>query len=245
MKHLPHKIATDPSYQILLLEEAIALLEIELQQASQALNNFEYKISVQLHDQILRIRDLTLLYKRQQENKKAWRLQQKKKGKNYLEPIGLKIIKPIIKDVREQHSDDQQELKRLYKDALVHVHPDKFGLEDEKLNGKATALTVQLIDIYKSSDLNELRDFHKHIINGNAISHVPYKPETIVDPAAMLDYLLKTKEGLMQRLQDIKATEFYQVLTTYPDPFTFIKEIRILFDQRIVQLEKRMKSKWQ
>lgn len=233
------------SHQIRLLEQEIAALETALQQTEHALNIFERQISVQLSSQIDRIRELTALYKKQQDNKKAWRLQQKKKGKNYREPVGLVKLKRKITGDDPLDPEDRQELRRLYKEAIMQVHPDKFSRESDLLSEKATALTVQLIDIYKGGNLDDLKDFHEHIISGNALSHVPFAPETVADPAALLVYLLKKRDEMIQMLEELKASAFHRVLTTYVDPFTFIDELRLLFEQRIVQLEKRMKSKWQ
>lgn len=228
-----------------MLEQEIAALETALQQTERTLNAFESQIRFQLGSQIDRIRALTVIYKKQQDNKKAWRLQQKKKGKNYREPVGLlKINRQIaVDDLLDM--EDQQELKRLYKDAITKVHPDKFSQESDLLNEKATALTAQLIDIYKGGNLEALKDFHEHIISGNALSHVPFEPQTVANPDALLVYLRKKRDEMSQLLEALKACEFNRVLTTYADPLTYIDELRLVFEQRIVQLEKRMKTRWQ
>lgn len=242
MSHPAHKPAPQADKQISNLENEIAALEKELQKVEQELNVFTTQIRSHLHLQITRVKELTELYKKQKAAKKAKRLEQKKRGKNYREPSGLNTINTEKKDVSKTSLDEQQELKRLYKEAILHVHPDKFANEDEAKNEKATALTAQLNSIYDSGDLDELKGFHLHIISGNAMSHFPYQAQTTTDPKALLIYLRKKKEELAQVLQETKDSELYKVLTSYPDTRTFIDEVRLYYEQRISKLEKRTRK---
>ena len=43
---------------------------------------------------------------------------------------------------------NQQDLKRLYKEAIVQVHPDKFVNEDEVLADGTHELKLQLNEVY-------------------------------------------------------------------------------------------------
>lgn len=241
-----YPVPTSDSFaeQIRLLEAELKILEDELQEVEQSLNYFESQIRLSLNTEILRIRELTELIKKQQEAKKAKRQEQKKKGKNYREPKGLKIIRDAARQPYLSMPDNSRELKRLYKEALIQVHPDKFPAASPEQSDRATAVTIQLIDIYQSGNLNELKDFHEHIISGNALSHVPYQPSALPDPRAMLIFLQKKKEELTQKLHANKESRFYQVLTTYADPLRFTEELRIYFAARIIRLEKRIKGKW-
>ncbi|SMO77683.1 hypothetical protein [Solitalea koreensis] len=226
---------------LLSLEKEIAALEKELGQLEAALNGFESRIRVELQSQILRIRQLTFLYKQQKAAKKAKRTEQKKKGKNYKEPKG--IVKLAKKEQNPKLSiGDKQELKRLYKEAIVHVHPDKFPGYNEEQTLRATNLTTELNALYKRGDLEELNSFHEHIISGNAMSHQSFQVESIVDKDAMLSFLLKKKNSLQQSLAETMQSELYKVFTSDKDLTAFIDELRSQFEQRIVQLEKRTKK---
>lgn len=223
------------------LENEISELENELQEAEVRINAFEFKIRSQLHAQIRRVQELTALYKKQKQGKKAKRLEQKKKGKRYKEPRGIKKVNEI-KSEAVLSVNEQQELKRLYKEAIVHVHPDKFINENEEKNQRATDLTVQLNSLYKSGNLEELNQFHEHIISGNAMSHVAFEPASIKDTVALLAFLQKKKNELADSLKETKASYTYVVLDTYNEPMDFIGELKIQFEQRIIQLERRTRS---
>jgi hypothetical protein len=243
MPHSLYKPEPKPDEQVVALEREIALLEKELAKAEGELNAFTAQIRNSLHFQIGRIRELTSLYKKQKLEKKAKRLEQKKKGKNYREPEGLLKSQTVPFEGQKPGPEKQEELKRLYKEAIRQVHPDKFVNEEEHKSGKATELTIKLNDIYQSGDLEELKGFHEHILSGNAMSHVPYQPETISDVNALLAFLQKQKSDLAEALTETKRSELFHILKTYENPLTFIPELRLQFEQKITQLEKRTRTK--
>lgn len=242
MSLVPAKITHQQHETILTLEKEISLLEEELQDIEQVLNEFESKIRLSLQQQILRLRELNSLYKAQKAAKKARRLAQKKKGKNYKEPKGVIRTPQPSATGPALTKPDQQELKRLYKEAIVLVHPDKFVLEDDSINARATDLTTQLNALYKSGKLEELSDFHEHIISGNAMSHINNQPASIADPAALLIHLKKKKAQLNMLMAEYKQSQTYTILYTYEDPYSFISELRLQFEERILVMEKRTRK---
>lgn len=230
---------------ILTLEKEIESLESELWQLEEIINRFEGQIRLQLHQQIGRLRELNVLYKAHKAAKKAKRLEQKKRGKNYKEPAGLiNTSFTTAGPVLDQH--DQLKLKQLYKEAIVLVHPDKFMQADASMLERATQVTVALNVLYKSGKLAELYEFHEHIISGNAITYhklVPAgKPSGIADPAAMLAHLKKRKSNVSSQLSKYKKSHIYNVLQTYKDPCSFIEELRLQFKERIRLMEKRTRK---
>jgi hypothetical protein len=142
------------------LEEQIVIIGSEI-------SSFETTIRLKLNDLISRLVSLNGKMKEKQQLKKAKRLEQKKRGKNYKEPLQListKGNKPIIS---ENGNQEKQEFKRLYKEAIVQVHPDKIdhgGQQDEIL--RAHELTTQLNGIYKNGDLEQLLTFYQNNILG-------------------------------------------------------------------------------
>lgn len=225
------------------LQKEIAELEANLEKVSRELGAFEAKIHARLDKQIARIRELFELYKKQKREKKAKRLEQKKRGKNYKEP------KQVVHHSEPEGSrlalslDEQRELKRLYKEAVVQVHPDKFiqAGEHDKIQ-RANAVTAQLNGIYKRGDLEELINFYQYIISGNAVFETTVSLEPVVDPRVRLETLKRKKEALLEQLQHLRSSYTYTVLTSYENPLSFIDELEIQFQERILKLEKRTKK---
>ncbi|AYB30067.1 hypothetical protein [Chryseolinea soli] len=223
------------------IEGEIAALEAELGGLEARINAFETRVRVALQPQIARLKELTALYKRLKNEKKEKRREQKKKGKNYKEPQGLKKTGPA-KKLSPADEREEEELKRLYKEAVVRIHPDKFVNGDPELSERATTMTAQLNFLYDAGDLQELSALHQHILSGNAMSHVPYKPQTLVDPNAMVTYLRKKRDEMVQALEALKASEWYGIINAHPEPTTFIDTLRPQFEERIQVLTKRTRK---
>lgn len=236
---LPDKNPPFDPDTILFLEKEIAALEAELIALETEINIFQARIRSALSPQIQRILELTILYKNQKSAKKLKRLEQKMRGKNYKEPLGLKMNDASFTVPNFVSADDQQELKRLYKEAIVQIHPDKFADANEELNERATAVTSQLIEVYKSGDLEELNRLHEHIISGNALTYIPDQPETVNDPQAMMLFLQDKKRKLQKLLPEIQTSAIYGLWLNRKDIPALIAELKTGFAERILILEKR------
>ncbi|RYE32462.1 MAG: hypothetical protein EOP42_09415 [Sphingobacteriaceae bacterium] len=238
---LPDQNKAAEQQKIFLLEKEIALLETELLMLENSINTFQHKIQVILSRQIRRIQELTAVYKNQKQAKKQKRLEQKKRGKNYQEPEGLQIINTSFIGKNFISSDKQQQMKRLYKEAVVKVHPDKLVNADENLNKKATDITIQLNELYKNGDFEELSRLHEHIINGNALHYKAEQPETISNLPALMLFLQHKKRKLEMLLQEIKTSGIYELWLSNRDFKVLTDELKLQFEARISVLEKRTK----
>jgi hypothetical protein len=231
----------DKKDPIPLLQQEIRQLESLRETLKNELRSFEHVIHSQLDRAIARMSELNDLYKAQKNAKKAKRLEQKKRGKNYQEPTGLITNKSSGGKEAELELSDKEELRRLYKEAVVQVHPDKIahGGEEGKIQD-ATALTAQLNGIYKRGDLEELIYFYQNVILGNLSTGSTPHPKA--DSKQRISSLIKKKEVLETEVAQLQKSFIYQVLKTYKDPLTFIDELRIQFQERIKQLERRTRQ---
>ena len=98
--HLPSELAT----QIQLLQAEINSLQMEINGIIQKISAFENLLRAEIEDELIEEQELSLLYKEQKKAKKAKRLAQKKRGKNY-DQAGILITdqsKPVPeKNLRE------------------------------------------------------------------------------------------------------------------------------------------------
>ncbi len=229
----------NPAPEQLLLKAQIAALQEELQLIEQKTNAFETQLRTSLADELIEEQELRIIYKKLQQAKKKKRLEQKKRGKNYKEPIG---IKPIIKAKEStSNQEDHNEKKRLYREAMLYVHPDKFSMNEEKMD-LATEVTSKLIDIYRVGNLQELKLYHAHIFSGNALNQVfDVYPEGTIK-IAQDSYLKKEKEQLEELLLRAKNRHTYKVLTQYSDPLLFVEELKVYYADKIMKLRKRTRK---
>ena len=236
---LPDKNSAAEQQTILLLEKEIVLLETELLTLENSVNVFQAQLQAALSVQIRRIQELTVIYKNQKQAKKQKRLEQKKRGKNYKEPLGLKLNNASFIGINLVSEEEQQELKRLYKEAIVQIHPDKLVNADEELNQRATDITAELNGFYKNGNLEELNRLHEQIISGNALFYKPDQPETITDLPNIIQFLKDKKHKLESLMLEIKASGIYKLWLSRKDIAVLTEELKLQFNERILILEKR------
>jgi len=225
------------------LQKEIATLEAELEKVRNDLGTFENIIHRRLDNEIRRLKELSDLYKKQKRDKKLKRLEQKQRGKNYVAPSQLQNLHQTSTESSDASPEERKELRRLYKEAVVQVHPDKinYGGESDKIS-QATALTAQLNGIYQRGDLEELINFYENVILGNPISEIEFSNISQVDEKLRIMHLSRKKETLSKQLHDLKSSYTYGILTTYIDPLTFIDELYVQLHERIKLMEKRTKK---
>ena len=163
---------------------------------------------------------------------------QKRKGKNYKEPIG--IVPVSKKEVAEK--TNQKEKKRLYKEAMLYVHPDKFSMQENEQQ-KALETTTKLIEIYQNGSLEELEAFHAHIFGGNTTMNFSKDISLVKKTTSNATYLKNEVERLEKQLTNLLDSYTYKVLTTYENPMSFVEELKAYYDDRIFKLRKRTRTK--
>ncbi|MCE7992490.1 MAG: hypothetical protein HEP71_10930 [Roseivirga sp.] len=230
---------SDNQDKVLILKAQIKGLQEELRAVEQKTVTFENILRTELGSMLIEVQELTVLYKQQKQAKKTKRQEQKKRGKNYKAPVGLKSISQQP-EIQSQKVEDK-EMKRLYREAMLHVHPDKFSMQEEKMD-LATEVTTRLIDIYQSGDLKALASYHRYIFSGNALEGVEHETVSGDMLGPKDDYLEKEIERLEQELADAKKQQTYKVLTEYDDPLTFLEELRVYYRDRIAKLRRRTRT---
>jgi hypothetical protein len=224
------------------LEQEISSFEEDLKIAESNIRTIRSQIQSRYHNEISRINELYSLYKKQKQLKKEKRLEQKKRGKNYKEPIGLKKSSKEKAAGSINTSSESDELKKLYREAVLQVHPDKFANHPEQMSKRSLELTIQLIDFYQSGDIEKLKHMHRHIMSGNALAGHQEDTANVPDPTAMKEYLIQKRDTLVNELKEVKGSYFYQVFTTNNNVSAFIDNMAVQFYLRIKQLERRTRS---
>lgn len=218
------------------LREKIESLTKELESVYNTLREFELKIRSHILEEIIEEQELTALYKKIKRDKKLHRLEQKKKGKNYKEISGIKKVN--INSEKSPNAQELAEKKKLYREAMFHVHPDKFSLDSENLD-RSTEITQKLIEIYQTGSLQELQYFHAHIFSGNALIPVHENSQIQLKKD---HYLKKEIEKLEAKIQEAKNRHLYKVITEYENPLTFIDELKEYYNDRLMKLRKRTRK---
>lgn len=224
------------------LKQEIASFEEELRITESTIRSIKSQIQSRYYNEIVRINDLYTLFKKQKKLKKEKRLDQKKRGKNFKEPKVLKLNTKGKSQVSKSTSSDSHELKNLYREAVLQIHPDKFANHPDQMSKRSLELTIQLIDFYQNGDFKKVKQMHRHIMSGNAMSGHQEDTSKVPDPAALKEYLVHKRDTLFHELKDIKGSYFYQVFSTNNNLPGFIDSMAPQFFLRIKQLKRRTRS---
>lgn len=218
------------------LQAEIDALQRELNEVERKVFAFESILRSELANELVEVQELTVLYKKQKLAKKEKRIAQKQRGKNYTSPTSLK---PLTKVIKVHVSEvDEKERKRLYREAMLYVHPDKFNM-DEGQADLATEVTTKLIDIYQTGDLKALQDYHAHIFSGNTLVNIAEHKGVKIEQRSKSEFLKTEKEKIEKLIEQVKKKYTYSVLMDYPEPMTFLEELKLYYSDRIIKLRKR------
>ena len=220
------------------LQEQIQIRQEQLEEIQKEIRTFEALLYTHIGDLIVEEQELFILYKQIKKAKKTKRLAQKKRGKNYKETKGLQIIREKKKNVIP--SEQQQEKKRLYREALLYIHPDKFSM-NEKETDIATEMTSRLIEIYKTESLETLQAYHAHIFKGNTDLNLDLAASK-VKVFRKDNYLQEEKERIEKTINLAKNHHLYKVIKEYKDPMDFMVELKAYYEDRILKLKKRTRK---
>lgn len=231
-------IISDASARCESLKFDIRLREAELASILQRIATIETLLRSHLINEIIEEQELSVLYKQKQRTKKESRLEQKRRGKNYKEPTLPKRLQSL--QPASSH-DDTALRKRLYREAMVQVHPDKYANHADTVN-IASEVTVRLIDLYRNGTLSELQDYYSYIMSGTAL--VPHKlkisdDHETHDPEA---YLKSEISRIDKMIAETKERHLYKVLEQYPDPMVYLSELKLFYQDRIAKLRKRTRK---
>jgi hypothetical protein len=230
------------------LPEITNLDTIDLQLLLEKLQNEYAKIEQEVHtlrtllyshvgDEIVEVQELTVLYKELKSAKKQQRLKQKQRGKNYVAPKGLQIVS---KPSKVENISDSIEKKRLYREAMLHVHPDTFSMQPEQTE-LATEVTTKLIQVYKEGDLKALQAYHAHIFSDASLTQLTANASVTIH-ASGTSHISSEINALKIQIDELKNSSLYKILTEYENPYTFVDELKVYYKDRLVKLRKRTRK---
>ncbi len=105
--------------------------------------------------------------------------------------------KIITTQEKNLSDDDKVLIKKLYKELMMKFHPDRYWFDSE-LQKRATALTQEINEAYRNSDLAKLRSLQEQYKNG----FDDYESKSLVQ--IPLQDLISCKERLENMILDIE-----------------------------------------
>jgi hypothetical protein len=137
----------------------------------------------------------------------------------------------------ELSSDQQKELKRLYREAIQLCHPDKVGEQDKE---DAHRAFVELNEAYQSNNMGRVASILERLR-----AHAPFSdPADTVDDKTILqkdiDRLLERINALAAEITTLKASETYRTLSPLSDWEQYFEARKEKLSAQIEEMEREL-----
>ena len=134
-------------------------------------------------------------------------------------------------------ADQQQELKRLYREAVMRCHPDRVTEADQ---AAAQTIFVQVQRAYQQSDLDTLNRLHRHLTEGQPFPD-PAQVWTEQDQVrGRISRLRLEVERRLAEIRALRASETYQTLAAQLDWAGYFATVRQRLEQECAALRQKI-----
>ena len=120
------------------------------------------------------------------------------------------------KTIPQLTKEEKQDLTKMYREASMQCHPDKFANEPPKKQKQAEELFKELAEAYSMNDTERVKTIRDNLRKGILTTdpnNAPNKKELL---KARLAALQNNSTTALQKIQEIKQTETYTTATANP-----------------------------
>ena len=212
------------------MEHEINAFENEKFDIEKTINAFNHRHTLELGGLILEILNLKKTLFKDQKEKFKEAEEDFNNYNNYYK-------NEIHKEVFEITIEEKKELKKIYKNASILCHPDKFINEPIEIQQQAEELFKELNDANSKNDIKRvteiLENLKKGILQPNTIGKIS-------DKERLKDTLIQLKNKLTQlekNLKDLKESETYQSIININDWDNYFEQNRELLQKELNDLK--------
>jgi hypothetical protein len=229
---------TDPEIaalklEIKILENQLVSFDNEKSELERVLSEFQRRHTMELGETILEILKIRkILFKEDQDKFE----EAEQDEKDYKEQFDQEKEKEIF----ELSEEDNAELKKKYRKAMLLCHPDKFANESLEIQKEAEAISKELIEAKDKKDLNRvseiLENLQKGILNTS-------KGDMITDKERLRASVnrLRTKiRDLENIIFGYKQSEEYTTISQIQDWDEYFQQLKVRLSNELEALKHEM-----
>jgi hypothetical protein len=243
---LPADVSYIQKMEILLLQNECSWLEAEIYEIETAFKSITDYMHLHVGELILEKLKLEMLL----EEKKADRF----KKKMYYESLNLK--KETYEHFKRMSMNDQariaeidqelkvnksEEIKKIYREIVKRIHPDKF-VHDNALYQKANKLMTRVNQAYENNNLDELSEILSLIENGTFadedIFKAYYAPPEL---DKMLHFWKSRQNELLEKLTRLKNQDYFAIFNKQMSLDELLVELKLKLESDIETLNENLK----
>ncbi|MBB3837654.1 hypothetical protein FHS57_001651 [Runella defluvii] len=207
-------------WEIKYLEIEIVTLENEKGTLEKYISDFVHKYNTAFGSLILEI--LKLKKEKLKNIGRNIRSEEYEKAEERFNNFKSEYAEIIQEQRAELSNEDQEELKKAYRKAVVLCHPDKFT--EEEMKRKAHRIFVELSNAYKKNELSRVLEILHKLENGIYDIDEKDKRSTKKQLQERLDYLKQRRSKLFNDIIIIKNDKSYRDIKAYQSNTAFFEE---------------------
>lgn len=245
------KITTNPQQELInkthnwrlaiqLLEAEIGYLQQQKSDYESVIEQYYYQLKSTLGDLLLRHLSLKTEWAKR-EAELTVKNQDKQRYEGYradYERVNAQLLQ--AEEVVELDKDTEKKLKKMYREAIVLGHPDKF-MNDPVKQQKAQAIATELIAAYQRRDLAKVTEIWKLLKEGTAFGIDWSDTKSGDDWQKIYARLLLQRDDLLHEIALLEADEIMVVYRQMGNFEKHFSDLRIRLQQDIKNLEKQLK----
>lgn len=219
--------------EIEILETRLISLENEKTDMERILNDYQRRHTLELGEIILQILRLRKLKYRDDQQKFD---EAEQDEQEYKEQFDIEKGKEVFILTPEQEA----ELKKKFRKAVILCHPDKFANASQAVQQDAEAISKELIEANDKKDLNRVAEILANLEKGILkLQHSSSMTDKIKLQATITR--LKTKCSNLERsIQHIKQSKDYQRIINIGDWDSYFKEVKERLQQELNTLQQEV-----
>jgi hypothetical protein len=139
----------------------------------------------------------------------------------------------------ELDKDVAADMKRMYREAIFSIHPDKY-YDDPERYARATELTQQLIDAFKSSNYQRVKEIWERVKSGWIFDTDILKSDSW---EMLTEYLQRQRDKyslLLIRLNSLLSNEILLAVETYPEFQDYVEICKLQLMNNINHIKKEI-----
>lgn len=197
--------------QIRQIETEISELEAEKTDLEGIINRFTVKIQQRLGHLILKRIELeTELAKiRAELTKRRSDFEKYEHKKEDFEATFNTQEKNKDKKIPELSEDDQLSIKKMHRETVMIIHPDRF-FDQPEMEAKANEITAKLNEAYKNNDIETVRQIWQSVKDGTVFGTDVSQIEDITRLEEILEKMKLKRDQLLATINSLQLEEFFR-----------------------------------
>ncbi|AKD56082.1 J domain-containing protein [Spirosoma radiotolerans] len=238
-----HPAKADLLAKIQRLESSIARLEEEKAACQYQIDQYYRLFRLHLGDLLTQTVDLQLKLALQRARQTGRRsdAEEAQTWQDRFEETNRAVQEAIAHKPTELDETAEQDLRRLYRKAVSLAHPDRHVNDPDRM-AQATAYMTRLNDAYQRRDLTLVRQLVQDLNNGLLFMPSSETTQTLEALQGVYQRLLDRQTTLQADINQLKANDAYQQLTSQADLMAHFTGLGEQMKQQIHHLQQQVQS---